>query len=170
MGADGSVTTYSAPTLFINGGAQTIAPPPLRTAPPLAAATKAYLTDAAAAANISPDLIEAVAWRESRFRPRVVSSAGAVGEMQLMPATARSLAVDPYDSGQNYKGGANYLAAMMRRYDGDLTRALAAYNAGAGSVDRYGGVPPYKETRAYVAAIMERLATRAGTGTEATAK
>ena len=81
--------------------------------------------------------------------------------MQLMPATARNLKIDPYDSQQNYFGGAAYLRSLVSRYDGNIILALAAYNAGPHAVDKYGGVPPYKETRAYVAAIMERLALRA---------
>ncbi len=112
---------------------------------------------AAEAAALSPELVSAVAWRESNYRTDRVSRAGAVGEMQLMPATARAMGVDPADAAQNLSGGAGYLGAMMRRYDGDLMRALAAYNAGPGAVDRFGGVPPFKETQAYVAAIMNRL-------------
>jgi soluble lytic murein transglycosylase-like protein len=106
---------------------------------------------------LSPALIRAVAERESGFRTDVVSRAGAIGEMQLMPATARALGVNPADASQNLKGGATYLSKLMRRYDGDLMRSLAAYNAGPGAVDRYGGIPPFKETQAYVAAIMQRL-------------
>ena len=102
-------------------------------------------------------MIEAVAWQESRFRAGVVSRAGAIGEMQLMPATARALGVNPYDSEQNYQGGALYLARLMRRYRGDLVLSLAAYNAGPGAVDRWRGVPPYRETRAYVGAVLGRL-------------
>ncbi len=78
-----------------------------------------------------------------------------------MPGTARALGVDPHDSRQNFAGGAAYLSGLLKRYDGDTVRALAAYNAGPGAVDRYGGVPPYKETRAYVAAILDRLSQRA---------
>ena len=107
-----------------------------------------------------------MAWQESRYRPGVVSRAGAVGEMQLMPGTARALGVDPYDSGQNYRGGAAYLGGLMRRYDGDLVRALAAYNAGPGAVDRYRGVPPYRETQAYVSAVLDRLSSSALAPTE----
>lgn len=115
---------------------------------------------AAALANLSPELIEAVAWNESRFHPRIVSPAGAVGEMQLMPATARALGVDPYDSQQNYQGGATYLRWLMQRYDGNLLWALAAYNAGPKAVEKYQGVPPFKETQAYVAAVLDRLSER----------
>lgn len=112
---------------------------------------------AAEAVSLSPALVAAVAWRESRFRPESISRAGAIGEMQLMPATARSLGVDPRNDDQNLRGGAKYLRSLMTRYNGDLTKALAAYNAGPGAVDRYGGPPPYKETQAYVGDILERL-------------
>ena len=80
--------------------------------------------------------------------------------MQLMPATARALGVDPRDADQNLMGGARYLGGLIRRYDGDLTLALAAYNAGPGAVDRHGGVPPYRETRLYVRAVLNRLGAR----------
>ena len=160
IGDTGAVTVHDRPSVFNNDGAQ-----PIRAtinAPHRAnTVTTSALNDAAVAAEISPELVEAVGWRESRQRARVVSPAGAIGEMQLMPGTARALGVDPYDTRQNYQGGATYLSNMLRRYDGDLVRALAAYNAGPGAVDRYGGVPPYKETREYVAAIMDRLSSRA---------
>ena len=119
------------------------------------------MRDAAAFASLSPDLVEAVAWRESRGRHGLTSRRGAVGEMQLMPGTARALRVDAADARQNYRGGAAYLGLLLKRYDGDLERALAAYNAGPGAVDRHHGVPPYRETQAYVAAVMDRLSRRA---------
>lgn len=128
--------------------------------PPTALSLHA-LVEAAHANDLSPDLLEAVAWQESRMRSGVISRAGAIGEMQLMPGTARDLGVNPYDTRQNFHGGARYLSGMMRRYNGDLVLALAAYNAGPGTVDRYRGVPPYRETREYVAAIMHRLSQRA---------
>jgi soluble lytic murein transglycosylase-like protein len=78
-----------------------------------------------------------------------------------MPATARSLGVDPADPVANVAGGTAYLSGLMARYDGDVVKSLAAYNAGPGAVDRWRGVPPYAETRAYVAAILDRLAEQA---------
>ena len=81
--------------------------------------------------------------------------------MQLMPETARRLGVDALDARANIEGGTTYLAQMLTRFDGNLPRALAAYNAGPEAVQRYGGVPPYAETQAYVRAILNRLGARA---------
>ncbi len=91
--------------------------------------------------------------RESGWNHGAVSHKGAIGLAQLMPGTARLLGVDPSDPGQNLEGGARYLAQQYRRF-GDWRLALAAYNAGPGAVERHGGVPPYDETTAYVAAIL----------------
>lgn len=91
--------------------------------------------------------------RESAWNPTVVSHKGAIGLAQLMPGTARQLGVDPHDPNQNLDGGARYLAAQYRAFK-DWRLALAAYNAGPGAVIEYGGVPPYAETTAYVAAIL----------------
>jgi len=117
----------------------------------------AAISDAARASDLSASLIAAIAWRESNFRASAVSRAGALGEMQLLPQTARELGVDPKESRQNVAGGAAYVRALLRRYDGDLIKTLAAYDAGPRAVDRYGGVPPFKETQAYVAAVLDRL-------------
>lgn len=108
--------------------------------------------------GISSDLVDAVAWQESRYNPRARSSAGAMGVMQLMPGTARQLGVtNPHDVGQNVLGGAAYLRAQLERFDNNVPFALAAYNAGPGAVMRYGGIPPYRETQNYVRQIMRRL-------------
>ena len=116
---------------------------------------------AAAARDFGVDqrLLHAVAWHESRFRQDAVSNKGAVGIMQLMPATARTMGVDPSDIVQNVRGGAALLARLLRQFGGDVRLTLAAYNAGPGSVYRYRGVPPFRETQAYVADIMQRLAS-----------
>ncbi|MEE4155007.1 MAG: lytic transglycosylase domain-containing protein [Erythrobacter sp.] len=111
--------------------------------------------------DLSPTLLEALVWQESRWRERAVSHAGARGLAQLMPGTARYLGVDPDDPMQNLEGGARYLREQLDRFDGDLEKALAAYNAGPGRVIRAGGVPNIRETRLYVAAIMGRLAGHA---------
>ncbi len=166
IGPGGVSTLYDRPAVFGVDGVTSIAPqgreePAARRISGGRVQGGKALGDAARAAELSPELIEAMAWRESGGRSGAVSAKGALGEMQLMPGTARSLHVDPRDTRQNYRGGAAYMRRMMARYDGDLVRALAAYNAGAGAVDRYGGVPPYRETRAYVAAIMDRLSRRA---------
>jgi soluble lytic murein transglycosylase-like protein len=105
--------------------------------------------------ELDPALLSAVVRQESGFDPGARSSAGAMGLMQLMPDTAKSLGVsDPYNAAQNLEGGARMLRGLIDRYGGRLDLALAAYNAGSGAVDKYGGIPPYAETRNYVHAIL----------------
>ena len=105
--------------------------------------------------HLDPDLINSVIHAESGFNPRAVSSKGAQGLMQLMPQTASRLGVaDAFDPGANVEGGTRYLRELLERYNFDLIKALAAYNAGPQRVEQYHGVPPYHETQAYVARIV----------------
>lgn len=116
------------------------------------------IDEAARQKGFTPDLLRAVIRRESGYRPCAVSSKGAQGLMQLMPATADELGVkDPFDPKENIAGGAQYLGKLIERYGGDLIRALAAYNAGPTRVDTYHGLPPIPETINYVAGILGRL-------------
>jgi len=119
-----------------------------------AGALTPLFNDAAIAHGIDARLLAAVAHRESRGNPSAVSPVGACGVMQLMPATAKYLGVSNiFDARENVFAGAKYLRTLLDTFNGDLDLTLAAYNAGPGAVQRYGGVPPYRETRAYVAAI-----------------
>ncbi|HEY5288792.1 MAG TPA: lytic transglycosylase domain-containing protein, partial [Caulobacteraceae bacterium] len=111
-------------------------------------------------------LVEAVAWQESHYNSSARSRKGARGTMQLMPSTARALGVDSTDESGNVEGGVIYLSKMMNQFNGDEAKALAAYNAGPAAVTRYGGVPPYRETRAYVHSIMGRLGEADGPAAE----
>jgi hypothetical protein len=107
--------------------------------------------------GLDPELVLAVVSVESAFRPEAVSPKGAQGLMQLMPGTAASLGVeDSLDPEQNLDGGVRHLGSLIEQYDGDVARALAAYNAGEGAVARHGGIPPFRETREYVKRVLER--------------
>lgn len=121
----------------------------------------AKIAELAARFDLSPSLLEALVWQESRWREDAVSPVGARGLAQLMPGTARYLGVDPHDPFANLEGGARYLREQFDRFDGDLEKALAAYNAGPGRVERAGGIPRIRETQNYVAAIIGRLANHA---------
>ena len=108
--------------------------------------------------NLPPELILGVIRQESGFQSCATSSAGACGVMQLMPETARELGVtNRYDVRQNIEGGCKYLRQLSDRYDGDLDKTLAAYNAGPGNVDKYGGIPPFAETQNYVTSIKSHI-------------
>ena len=119
---------------------------------------KQMLVDAAEKHGVDSKLVLALANAESGYRSDAVSSAGAVGVMQLMPDTARGLGItDSFDAKQNIDGGVRYLKQMLNMFGGDTTKALAAYNAGPGAVQKYGGIPPYSETQAYVKNILSDI-------------
>ncbi len=130
--------------------------------------TAAYAAEIAAAARqhgVEEAIVRAIIHAESAYNPNALSRVGAQGLMQLMPATARRFGVgNAFDAGQNIQGGVQYLAWLLKRFNGDLTLAAAGYNAGEGAVDKYKGVPPYAETQRYVqrvAVLAERYRSAA---------
>ncbi len=117
--------------------------------------TARFIREAAVKYGLDSRLVAAVAEAESNGNQRVVSEAGAVGVMQLMPDTAAALGVNPYDEKQNIEGGAHYLKQMLDTFGGDVKKAVAAYNAGPQAVNDYKGVPPYAETQNYVNKVLD---------------
>lgn len=116
--------------------------------------TEEMLLSAAVKHGVDPKLVQAIAIAESNMNQDEISEVGAIGVMQLMPETAASLGVNPYDEQENIEGGAMYLKQMLDKF-GDVPQAVAAYNAGPGAVQKYGGIPPYAETQNYVGRVMD---------------
>lgn len=139
-------------------------PAPALTPPPVLALAEVtpllspqqLVTRAAQRAGLPPAIVHSIARAESAYRPDALSPKGAIGLMQLMPGTAAELNADPHDPGQNADAGARYLAQLLEKYDGVVSKAVAAYNAGPGAVDKYNGVPPYKETIQYVQRVLRQ--------------
>jgi hypothetical protein len=137
---------------------QSIPEEPPAATPDTQQTTADLLSQAARTEGLPEALVRSVARMESGFRQEAVSRRGAVGLMQLMPGTAADLGVDPKLAAENAEGGAKYLRTLLLRYHGDSALALAAYNAGPGAVTRFGGVPPYEETRRYVIRVLKEYA------------
>jgi soluble lytic murein transglycosylase-like protein len=137
------------------------APPPPPPAVPVVAvelklSPHQLVTRAAERAGLPPAIVHSIARAESAYRPDALSPKGAIGLMQLMPGTAAELNADPHDPAQNADAGARYLRQLLEKYDGVVSKAVAAYNAGPGAVDKYNGVPPYKETIEYVQRVLRQ--------------
>ena len=114
-----------------------------------------YFKEASETYGVDINLLKAIARQESNFNPSATSSAGAMGVMQLMPSTAKGLGVtNAYDAQENIMGGAKLMAQNLKKYNGDVSLALAAYNAGSGNVAKYGGIPPFAETQNYVSKVL----------------
>jgi len=133
---------------------ETAVPKPEAATPP-SRDPKAMVRDAARRSGLPEEFVESVAQVESGFRADAVSPKGAMGVMQLMPGTAKTLGADPHDTAQNIDAGTRLLRDLLVKYDGDVVKALAAYNAGEGAVDKYQGLPPYNETRWYVKKVID---------------
>lgn len=156
-------TAQAASTLPVSTAAITSEPYNLQT--PTSVTTSAslncpeelesYFAEASETYGVDERLLKSIAKTESSFRSDATSRSGAMGIMQLMPATASSLGVsNAYDARENILGGAKYISQLLQQYNGDTSLALAAYNAGSNNVDKYGGIPPFTETRNYVSKVL----------------
>jgi soluble lytic murein transglycosylase-like protein len=175
IGDDGKVTVNAGPAVYTSAD---LVPQPLLPQPDSRAARSARHAARMPAANpqvgaaiarsaarhgLSATLVAAVAWHESAFNVQAVSPKGARGVMQLMPETALRYCAAPCAAADNVEAGTAYLGTLLARYHNDIIKALAAYDAGPGAVDRFGGVPPYRETQDYVSAILAHMARIADT-------
>ncbi len=139
----------------VTPSSEAVPPAPQAPAPPAPTPDlRVLVREAAAKAGLPAAFVESVAKTESGFDPSAISPKGAIGVMQLMPATAKALGVEPADPKQNIEAGALLLRQLLIKYDGDVVKALSAYNAGEGAVDRYRGEPPYPETQHYVNTVV----------------
>lgn len=149
------IESMSAGQRFDPSQAASSAPLGTSSGPAAPAQFEGLIQEASQKYKVDPALIKAVIRQESAFDPQATSYCGAQGLMQLMPATAGDLGVkDAYDPRENIMGGTKYLSQLMDMFDGDLTKTIAAYNAGPGVVQHYGGVPPYAETQGYVDKVL----------------
>lgn len=164
VGADGTVERLDTPPPVpapVARAARASGERPSAAAAARAQAFRPHVERASRQYEVSPALIDAIAHVESRYNPAAVSPARARGIMQLMPGTARDLGVDAGDPAANIRGGTAYIRMLLNRFDGDVVRTIAAYNAGPAAVIRAGGVPAYRETQAYVESVLSRLAAAA---------
>ena len=142
-------------TAAVTSGSQTNATSSGNTSSSSSTSLDAYFEEAAEKYNVDVKLLKAIAHAESNFNPNATSSSGAMGVMQLMPSTAKSLGIkDAYNARDNIMGGAKVISQHLSRYNGDVSLALAAYNAGSGNVEKYGGIPPFTETQNYVKKVL----------------
>jgi soluble lytic murein transglycosylase-like protein len=130
------------------------AAPVIPPAPPKSTDPRTLVKEAAVRNSLPPAFVASVAKAESAMKQSAVSPKGAIGVMQLMPGTAKSLDADPHDTEQNIDAGTRLLKELLIKYDGDVVKALAAYNAGPGAVAKYNGLPPYRETQDYVNKVI----------------
>ena len=142
-------------TAAVTFGSQTNATSSGNTSSSSSTSLDAYFEEASEKYNVDVKLLKAIAHAESNFNPNATSSSGAMGVMQLMPSTAKSLGItDAYNAYDNIMGGAKVISQHLANYNGDVSLALAAYNAGSGNVAKYGGVPPFTETQNYIKKVL----------------
>jgi soluble lytic murein transglycosylase-like protein len=150
------VTAYEKELDAPVAAAPALAPAPAKTAVETKMAPRELVEAAARKNGLPPNFVHSVVAAESGYKPDALSPKGAIGLMQLMPATAQTYGADPHDPSQNVEAGAAYLRDLLIKYNGDARLALAAYNAGPGAVSKYNGVPPYAETQTYIERVLRR--------------